>query len=96
MEAVVDELDNGFDPEAKVRRLQDLVKKLERQNQILLSKQDRDPTRVIPKRSDEYDANRTNGQDMDTLKDGIKPVSLDEVELVSVDKLNLEEDDESW
>ena len=47
MDTVVDDIDNGIDPEAEVRKLQDLVKKLERQNQILRSKQNRDP--VIPK-----------------------------------------------
>ena len=43
MDTVVDAIDNGVDPEAEVRKLQDLVKKLERQNQILRSKQNRDP-----------------------------------------------------
>lgn len=102
MDAAVDELDNGIDPEVEVRKLQDLVKKLERQNQILRSKQNRDPNTVIAKPGTEDSdvnlskQNRTCVNDTDNIKDSLRKVTLEEVDLVDLDTVALDEDEETW
>ena len=101
----MEDIDNGIDPEAEVRKLQDLVKKLERQNQILRSKQNRDPvigSKAEVESGDLSKHSRTSGQnggphkDTDNIKEGLKKFTLEEVELVDVDKVTAEDDEETW
>ena len=90
----------GIDPEAEVKKLQDLVKKLEQQNQILRNKQNEVKTgSVISKEKIAENGDvrikttfkNTQGNDNDYVNN----ISLDEVALVDVDNVTCEEED-NW
>ena len=108
MSAVVDDLESGIDPEGEVKKLQDLVKKLERQNQILRSKQnqrDDESNVIISAQTDNVDKDfdeklpKTSWNtptDSEILKDGVKNLSLDDIELLDVENALSDDEEDSW
>lgn len=105
MSAIIEENKTQLDPGDEVRRLQDLVQKLEHQNQMLRTKQNQ--TSSIPQRETndnvitfrtekDYDDNvigppRTN-LDQDNMK--ISNSTLDDLDIIDLG--NISEDEESW
>ena len=94
---------NAVDPEAEVKKLQDLVKKLEQQNQILRNRNQLDTNKtgsVIS--TDKITENggvklktKLKGAN-DNEKESSKDVSLEGVSLVDVDHGMYEDEDDNW
>ena len=100
MSVITDDSNNIIDPEAEVRKLQDLVKKLEQQNQLLRNKQNEREKDDVFSRTETLDTDfittppSKNGPDPAVLKESLKNLTLDDVALVEVDGETQEED--SW
>ena len=107
MSAIVEDNNTQIDPGAEVRRLQDLVQKLERQNQVLRSKQSSSSTspretndNVISSKLGSFaDDNvskslRTCDSETDNVTDSLKKCTLEDVDIVDIDRLT--DDEESW
>lgn len=98
MSALVDELDLGIDPQSEVKKLQDLVKKLELQNQVLRSKQKNDIS--TPIRKQDLNVNTDNNHRLSPssriFDSNRASTSLDEVELLDLESSISEEEEESW
>ena len=107
MSAIVDENNSSIDPAAEVKKLQDLVKKLEQQNRVLRNKQNRNHNSEKDQdgnvlKSDNFDTSRIplqsqkiNG-DQNNMKDRSANVTLDDFELLDIDNLGLEEEEDNW
>ena len=106
MSAIVDENNSSIDPAAEVKKLQDLVKKLEQQNRVLRNKQnvnsDKDQDgNILNTKSENYDNSRItlhsqniNGDQNN--KDNSANVTLDDFDLLDVTNLGLEEEEDNW
>lgn len=101
----MDTSDSLIDPEAEVRKLQDLVKKLEHQNELLRSKQklqldplqngdtDRSDRLIKNVNNNLPDARvegKNNGQRIPST------CSQDEHEIIDLDSLSLKDEEDSW
>ena len=88
----MDSSDGSIDPESEVRKLQLLVKKLEKQNEVLRTKQD------VRKSYSNSIPNENNGGNIDdSFSDTLnsrKSVALDDLE--DVDLSALSHDEDSW
>ena len=109
MSTLIEDSSALINPEDEVRKLQDLVKKLERQNQILRSKQDNNKEsesnqNVISAKisTDEniskYEVDKKGLSNTNSkVDDALNESSLDDVELLNLDSLQtLVEEDDSW
>ena len=99
MSALIDDSNNLIDPEAEVRKLQDLVKKLERQNQILQNKQNDKAQEDVYSKSENKECTKTpastvNVDSKQSLKESLQGLSLDDVELLDMDETRSETEDE--
>ena len=102
MTTMIEESNMLIEPEEEVRKLQELVKKLERQNQILRSKQDQNKdveSNVISVKSDSDEHLKKRWPTKkDTLSSNINDnsndTSLDDVELLDLDKVQPQQEDE--
>lgn len=104
MTTLIEESNMLAEPEEEVRKLQELVKKLERQNQLLRSKQDQNKdieSNVISDKSDSDEHLKKRWPTKkDTLASNINDnsnnTSLDDVELLNLDKVQQQEDEDCW
>ena len=110
MSALIDESNNTIDPESEVKKLQDLVKKLETQNQLLRNKQnDREKQNneninVVKSTKQDGDildhrftsANLQTSPGLGKLNDGLIGMSLEEVDLIDVETTTSDEEEDSW
>ena len=93
---------SAIDPEAEVKKLQDLVKKLEQQNQILRSKQNqRDNNSVISTKSEDINTNftrtsRTDKDGTDNLKASLGNLTLEDIEILDIEDVVKEDEDDNW
>ena len=102
MSTIRDDTNQAVDPEAEVKKLQDLVKKLEQQNQILRNKnQNRVEinktgyTEKITENGDVRLKTKLKGAN-DNEKDSVQDYSFEEVALVDVDHGMFEDEDDNW
>ncbi|XP_021348309.1 SLAIN motif-containing protein 2-like isoform X3 [Mizuhopecten yessoensis] len=98
----MDSTDSLIDPQTEVHKLQDLVKKLEKQNEVLRGRQklqleslqngEIEPVKFVPNHnnniSDKYniDKARTKSDSSDTFED----------EVIDLEKLSFKDDEDSW
>ena len=103
MSAITEDTNTAVDPEAEVKKLQDLVKKLEQQNQILRNKNQNQvdinktvtQTEKITENGDVKLKTKLKGSN-DNEKDLTKDYSLEEIALVDVDHGMFEDEDDNW
>ncbi|XP_076467823.1 SLAIN motif-containing protein 2-like [Babylonia areolata] len=95
--------DNSIDPENEVKKLQELVKKLERQNELLRSKQKVGSDGSLTNGAVEKTAaTHTPGNQVpthhsrDSLKHKVAEGGLEDVDVLDVDNLSLKDEDDSW
>ena len=97
MSVITDNSNNIIDPEAEVRKLQDLVKKLELQNQLLRNKQnEREKDDVFSTKTETLDTNlipKYIPKNDNVNNHNHKDVSFEDVELVEVEDLCKEDDE---
>ncbi|XP_033742447.1 SLAIN motif-containing protein 2-like isoform X1 [Pecten maximus] len=98
----MDSTDSMIDPQAEVQKLQDLVKKLEKQNEVLRGRQklqleslqngEIEPVKILPNHnnniSDKFnnDKARTKSDSSDIFED----------EVIDLEKLSFKDDEDSW
>lgn len=94
---------SAIDPEAEVKKLQDLVKKLEQQNQLLRNKQNDTTNNSGSVTSTENIIENGGVRPKTKLKgannnerDSARDYSLEELPLVDVDHGMFEEEDDNW
>ena len=103
MSTITEDPANAVDPEAEVKKLQDLVKKLEQQNQILRNRNQLDTNKTgsvistdkITENGDVRVKTKLKGA-IDNEKESSKDVSLEGVPLVDVDHGMFEDEDDNW
>lgn len=97
----MDESDITVDPQAEVRKLQDLVKKLERQNEVLRGKQKLQLEalqngEIEKKLGTNHNNNISEGLNHCRLKDETSEITLDDVNVLDVDQLSVRDEEDSW
>ena len=102
MNTIKDDTNTIVDPESEVKKLQDLVKKLEQQNQLLRNKQNDTKktgcvisTQKITENGDVRLKSKFK-RATDNERDSMKDCSLEEVALVDVDHGMFDDDDDNW
>ncbi|KAJ8297406.1 hypothetical protein KUTeg_023937 [Tegillarca granosa] len=98
---IMDESDITVDPQAEVRKLQDLVKKLERQNEVLRGKQKLQLEalqngEIEKKLGTNHNNNISEGLNHCRLKDETSEITLDDVNVLDVDQLSVRDEEDSW
>ncbi|XP_048779161.2 SLAIN motif-containing protein 2-like isoform X1 [Ostrea edulis] len=97
----MDPSDTIIDPEAEVKKLQDLVKKLEKQNEFLRGRQKiqletlQNGETESGKLTTNHNNNLPDSKDKSWSK-STGGTSLEEIELLDVEGLSLREDEDSW
>ncbi len=93
MSTITEDTDKGIDPETEVRKLQDLVKKLEQQNQLLRNKQN-DRKTVISADNATESVSRTKLKGSE--ENSPKNISLEDVALIDLDQALTDDEEDSW
>lgn len=92
----MDTSDTIIDPHSEVRKLQELVKKLEKQNELLRNKQ-RLSIDALPNGEIKPISENNNQQQTDTAKKERSSVGgLEDVDVLDIDSLSLKDDEDSW
>lgn len=98
----MDSSNNLIDPEDEVKKLQELVKKLEKQNELLRTKQklslDSFPNANgdVEKSSLTHNNNQSAQSPAESKKDRSSVGDLDDVDVLDVDNLSLKDEEDSW
>lgn len=97
----MDATDTIIDPQAEVKKLQDLVKKLEKQNEFLRGRQKiqletlQNGETELGKLTANHNNNLPSSNDKSWSK-SIGGDSLEDIDVLDVDGLSLRDDEDSW